>query len=210
MRLRYKEWAIPELEENELIYFDPIEHRGHWDKVFGNKNPIHLEIGAGKGKFTTIIAQQNPNINYVAVEMEAGAFVYASRLFTQSEQKNIRGIRTLAQKLLDYFEEDEIDKIYINFCNPWPKNRQHKRRLTHPRLLEIYKKILKKGGLIELKTDDLDFFNDSIEYFKKMGFEILDVDYDLSFDKDGNIVTEYESKWRKLGVQIKYLKVEKG
>lgn len=206
MRLRYKEWAIPELQDNKLIFFDPVDLKGKWKQEFANSNPIHLEIGAGKGRFATTMAERNPDINFVAVEMEAGAFVYASRLFSESEQENIRGIRTLAQKLLDYFEEQEVDKIYINFCNPWPKNRQHKRRLTHPRQLEIYKKILKENSTIDLKTDDLDFFKDSIDYFEKTGFEITELDYNLSADKDGNIVTEYESKWRSQGVDIKFLR----
>ena len=209
MRLRYKEWAIPELEENKLIYFDPVDNKGRWNEVFVNDNPIHLEIGAGKGRFTTEIAKRNPDINFIALEMEAGAFVYASRLFVESGQENIRGIRTMAQKLLEYFEKDEIDKIYINFCNPWPKNRQHKRRLTHPRLLKLYKVILKSKGQIQLKTDDLDFFEDSISYFEKEDFEILEIDYDLPPDKNENIITEYESKWRNQGVKIKYLKAVK-
>ncbi len=207
MRLRYKEWAMPELEENDLIFFNPTENKGRWSQVFGNDNPIHLEIGAGKGKFATVMSQLNPDINFIAVEMEAGAFVYASRLFSESGQTNIRGIKTQAQELAEYFEEDEIDKIYINFCNPWPKNRQHKRRLTHPRQLQVYKKFLKKGATIELKTDDLNFFEDSIQYFKDNAFEIQEIDYDLGGDKNGNIVTEYEAKWRSQGIKIKYIRV---
>lgn len=207
MRLRYKEWAMPELEENDLIFFNPTENKGRWSQVFGNDNPIHLEIGAGKGKFATVMSQLNPDINFIAVEMEAGAFVYASRLFSESGQTNIRGIKTQAQELAEYFEEDEIDKIYINFCNPWPKNRQHKRRLTHPRQLQVYKKFLKKGAAIELKTDDLNFFEDSIQYFKDNAFEIQEIDYDLAADKNGNIVTEYEAKWRSQGIKIKYIRV---
>lgn len=197
---------MPELEENDLIYFDPKDLKGNWKRLFDNDNPIHLEIGAGKGKFLTLISKRNPDINYIAVEMEAGAFVYAARLFKESGQENIRGIKTKAQNLADYFDEDEIDKIYINFCNPWPKNRQHKRRLTHPRQLEVYKNFLKKGAEVDLKTDDLDFFEDSIDYFKDHGFEVVEIDYDLDAEKDGNIVTEYEGKWRSRGIKIKYLK----
>ncbi len=208
MRLRYKEWAIPELRDNKYIFFDPDENKGRWHEIFGNDRPIYLEIGAGRGRFSLQSASDNPDINYIALEMEAGAFVYAGRLFKESCLENIYGIRAVAEKLLDFFEEDEIDGIYINFCNPWPKNRQHKRRLTHPRLLELYRHILKNSGLIELKTDDRSFFEDSIDYFKSCGFELVEVDFDLPEDKEGNIVTEYESKWRSKGIAICYLKAK--
>lgn len=206
MRLRYKSWAIPEMQENEYIFFDPIENKGRWSEIFGNDNPIYLEIGAGRGRFAITSASQNPNINYIALEMDANAFVYAARLFKEEALPNLYGVRTVAQRLLEFFAEGEIDKIYINFCNPWPKNRQHKKRLSHPRFLELYKIILKKGGQIELKTDDRPFFDDTVRYFQDSGLELLDVDYDLDANKNGNIVTEYETKWRSQGVKINYVK----
>lgn len=208
MRLRYKPWAIPEMQENEFIYFDPVENKGRWREVFGNDNPIYLEIGAGRGKFALISAERNPDVNYIALEMDANAFVYASRKFKESQLENLLGVRTVAQRLLEFFDESEIDRIYINFCNPWPKNRQHKKRLSHPRFLELYKVVLKNGGTIELKTDDRPFFDDTVEYFEDSVFEILDVDYDLAADKGDNIVTEYESKWRSRGIKINYIKVK--
>lgn len=158
MRLRKKHWAIPELEKNELIYFEPMDNKGNWRKVFKNNNPIYLELGAGRGKFSITMAEKNPDIDFIAFEMEANAFVYAGRLFKESQVENILGIRADAQRLLEFFAEDEIDKIFINFCNPWPKPRQHKRRLSHPRFLDLYQVVLKNGGEIELKTDDKDFF----------------------------------------------------
>lgn len=200
---------MPELEDNNLIFFDPTELKGRWNQVFKNDNPIYLELGAGRGKFTTISAERNPDINYIALEMEAGALVYAARKFKESGLDNIRGIRSMAQKLLEFFDEGEISKIYINFCNPWPKNRQHKRRLTYPTLLKIYKSILHEKGTIELKTDDLPFFEDSLKYFEKAGLKVSDINYDLPADKNGNIVTEYEAKWRSQGVKINYLMAEK-
>lgn len=205
MRLRYKAWAIPEMKENEYIFFDPVENKGRWKEVFGNDNPIYLEIGAGRGKFGIVSATNNPNINYIALEMDANAFVYASRLYKEHELKNIYGVRTVAQRLTEFFDEGEVDKIYINFCNPWPKHCQHKKRLTYPTFLDLYKKILTKGGQIELKTDDLPFFKDSIRYFENNGFELLAIDYDLDENRQGNIVTEYERKWRDQGVKINYL-----
>lgn len=209
MRLRYKPWAIPELEENKLVYFDPKENKGRWKEVFGNNNPIHLDIGAGRGKFSTIKAQNNPNINYVAIEFDAKAFVYAGRKFEEAGLTNIRGIKDIAQKLSEFFEENEVDKLYINFSNPWPKRSQHKRRLTHPLFLRMYKNILKNGGEIEYKTDNRDFFEDSLVYFEKMRFEIIEKTRDLKLeDKPDNIVTEYEEKWRGMGVPICYAKIK--
>lgn len=152
-------------------------------------------------------AENNPNINYVALEMESNVFVYAGRIYQEKGLKNILGIRGVAERLLEFFAEDEVAKIYINFCNPWPKPRQHKRRLSHPRMLALYKEILKNGGEVELKTDDRSFFEDTIEYFlQDDNFEILEIDYNLPI-KEGAIITEYEKKWRGLKVPICYIKV---
>lgn len=209
MRIRFKKFAIPELQENDLVYFDPKNNNGRWNEIFENNNPIHLEIGAGRGGFVATLAEQNPDINYVAIEMDANILVYAGRLFLERSLKNIRAIRGFAEYLGDHFNEDEISKIYINFSNPWPKKKHLKRRLTHPRHLKIYKEILKNGGEIEFKTDDRPFFEDSLEYFKESGFEILEYSFDLKLeDKPENIVTEYESKWRRMGVPICYARVK--
>lgn len=209
MRIRYKAFAIPELEKNELIYFDPKDKQNEWNRIFKNENPIHLEIGSGRGSFITKLAEKKPNINFIALEMEANVFVYAARLFSESKLNNIRGIRGFAEYLAENFGENEISKIYINFPNPWPKRKQHKKRLTHINQLKIYKKILKNGGEIEFKTDDLDFFNDSLKYFEKENFKIIEKSYDLKLDdKKDNIVTEYEAKWRSLEVPIKYAKIK--
>lgn len=209
MRIRFKKFAIPELQENDLVYFDPKNNNGRWNEIFENTNPIHLEIGAGRGGFVATLAEQNPDINYVAIEMDANILVYAGRLFLEHSFKNIRAIRGFAEYLGDHFNEDEISKIYINFSNPWPKKKQHKRRLTHPRHLKIYKEILKNGGEIEFKTDDRPFFEDSLEYFKESGFKILEYSFDLKLeDKPENIVTEYERKWRGMGVPICYARVK--
>ena len=111
--------------------------------------------------------------------------------------------------MAEFFEEDEVDKIYINFSNPWPKKKHHKRRITHPRQLVNYVKILKNGGLVEFKTDDRPFFEDSLEYFEENCFEILEYTFGLTEEfKADNIVTEYERKWRKRDIPINYLKVE--
>lgn len=207
MRLRFKPFAIPELQEKEIVYFDPKENKGKWNEIFENTNPIHLEIGAGRGLFTKTLAEKNPNINYVAVEMDANILVYAVRLYEQNELTNIRVIRGFAEYLGDNFSENEISKVYINFPNPWPKRKQHKRRLTHPRQLKIYKNIMKNGSIIEFKTDDKPFFIASLKYFENEGFEIIYKTFDLRLEeKEDNIVTEYEAKWRSQNIPINYLK----
>lgn len=211
MRLRYKPFALPELHENKLVYFDPKENKGRWKEIFGNDNPIHIEIGAGRGGFIKELALRNPDINYIAVEMDEKIFVYTGRMFLEEEEniQNVRLLKDKAENLAEFFEEDEVDKIYINFSNPWPKKKHHKRRITHPRQLVNYVKILKNGGLVEFKTDDRPFFEDSLDYFEENGFEILDYTFDLTEEyKADNIVTEYERKWRKRDIPINYLKAK--
>lgn len=205
MRLRKKHWAIPEMQENVQVYFDGKKYKGHWKEVFGNENPIYIEIGSGKGAFTTELSKRNPDINYIMIEKETNAFVYACRKIKEEQLLNVRALPAEAEDLVEYFENGEVERIYINFCNPWPKPRHHKRRLTHPRLLEIYKEILKGKSEIYMKTDDLDLFDASLEYVSENGFEIIKADKDMKLENyPENIVTEYESKWRSQGIPIKY------
>ena len=138
-------------------------------------------------------------------DREANAFVEAGEKIKEAELPNIIGILGDADELLDIFGESEISKIYINFCNPWPKNRHKKRRLTHPIFLEVYKKILKDNGEIEFKTDNDELFEDSIDYFEKEGFNIEVIDRDQDVNED-EAISYYESKWREQGIKIKYLK----
>lgn len=209
MRMRYKAFAIPELKENDLVFFEPEENKGQWSKIFKNNNPIHLEIGAGFGKFILTKAERNQNINYIGVELDEKVLVYAARDFKESGLKNIIGIRNKAENLTKYFEKGEIKKIYLNFSNPWPKRSQHKRRLTHPQLLNVYKKIIPIEAEIVFKTDQRTFFDDSIKYFERNGFKILDLSYDLGVDDiEDHIVTEYEQKWRENGDTIHYLRAK--
>ncbi|WP_455256797.1 tRNA (guanosine(46)-N7)-methyltransferase TrmB [Peptoniphilus asaccharolyticus] len=206
MRLRKKHWAIPEMEQNPYIFFEPEEYKGKWKNVFGNENSIALEIGSGKGSFIMQMSKREPNTNFIGIEMETNAFVYAARKLADEECFNARGISINAEKVEEIFDKDEVERIYINFCNPWPKKRHHKRRLTHTRFLEKYKNILKKGSEIILKTDDRPFFEDSIEYFKEAGFELLVCTFDMKLeDYPENIVTEYESKWRSRNIPICHL-----
>lgn len=194
------------LTENKYIYMKPKDEKGNWQEKFAKIQPIHLEIGAGRGDFLVEKARQTPNINYIAMDREANAFVEAGEKIKEAELPNIIGILGDADRLLDIFGDSEISKIYINFCNPWPKNRHKKRRLTHPIFLEVYKKILKDNGEIEFKTDNDELFEDSIDYFEKEGFDIEVIDRDQDVNEDETI-SYYESKWREQGIKIKYLKV---
>lgn len=203
MRLRHKPNAIPEMRENNKIYFDASVNRGKWKEIFGNDNPIHLEIGAGKGDFVTQMANLHKDINYIALEMNTNAFVVASRKMLDEDMKNVRGIIGNAENLEEFFEKGEIDKIYLNFSTPWPKKRHHKRRLSHKRFLDRYKKIISDGAEIELKTDNEDFFDASCIYFEDFGMEIEEVDRDLDMNK--SVVTEYEAKFRKKSMPIYFV-----
>ena len=206
MRLRFKPNAIPEMKENDRIFFYPRDMKGKWHEVFGNDHPIYLEIGAGKGDFIIEKAKQNPDINFIALEMNTNAFVIASRKIIEEELTNVIGLVDYAEELTDTFNEGEIDHIYINFSTPWPKTKHHKRRLSHERFLERYKKIIKNQGIIEQKTDDLSFFEDSLKYYEDFGLEILEAEYDLPEEK--SIVTEYEKKWRERNKPIYYAKAK--
>lgn len=203
MRLRHKPNAIPEMRENNKIYFDASVNRGKWKEIFGNDNPIHLEIGAGKGDFVTQMANLHKDINYIALEMNTNAFVVASRKMLDEDMKNVRGIIGNAENLEEFFEMGEIDKIYLNFSTPWPKKRHHKRRLSHKKFLDRYKKIISDGAEIELKTDNEDFFDASCIYFEDFGMEIEEIDRDLDMNK--SVVTEYEAKFRKRDMPIYFV-----
>lgn len=203
MRLRHKPNAIPEMKENSKIYFDASVNKGKWKEIFGNGNPIHLEIGAGKGDFVTQMANLHKDINYIALEMNTNAFVVASRKILDQDIKNVRGIIGNAENLEEFFDEGEIDKIYLNFSTPWPKKRHHKRRLSHKRFLDRYKKIITDGAELELKTDNEDFFDASLEYFEDFGMYITKVDRDLDINQ--SVVTEYEDKFRKRSMPIYFV-----
>lgn len=203
MRLRHKANAIPEMKENKKIYFDASVNKGKWKEIFGNNNPIHLEIGAGKGDFITQMANSNKDINYIALEMNTNAFVVASRKMLDEEMKNVRAIIGNAENLEDFFEKGEVDKIYLNFSTPWPKKRHHKRRLSHKRFLDRYKQIISDGAELELKTDNEDFFDASCAYFVDFGMEIEKVDRDLDINE--SVVTEYEAKFRNRDMPIYFV-----
>ena len=205
MRLRFKANAVPEMRESEYIIFEPEKNKGSWKEVFGNNKPIHLEIGAGRGDYIVEIASRNPEINFLALEMNTNAFVVACRKIEEKQLKNVYGIVAKAEDLEDIFEKNEISKIYLNFSTPWPKRRHHKRRLSHENFLNIYRKICKDNFEIDLKTDNEDFFDDSLNYFRNFGFKILQVDRNLA--EETSIVSEYERKFRNRNMPIYFSSV---
>ena len=215
MRIRFKKWARPELEASKFYIDNPEEIKGKWKEQFKNKeNPIYLELGCGKGKFISQIAIQNPQINFIAIDLVDAMLGLAKREIEQTynqAQKEIDNViltRFDIQRIdLILSKEDNIKRIYINFCNPWPKGKHRKKRLTHTRQLEKYKEFLAEGAEIYFKTDDDDLFESSLEYFEETGFKIISKTYDLHTTPiwDNNIETEHEKMFCEQGIKIKAL-----
>lgn len=210
MRIRNKPWAKIELEQSEIYVSNPEEYKNRWRELFKNNNPIHLELGCGKGFFVKEAAMKNLNINYIAIDLIDAMLGVANRNIL--ERANGEKINNLYLTRYDIEEinniigeKDNIERIYINFCNPWPKAKHKKRRLTHIRQLEKYKLFLAEGGEIFFKTDDDGLFNESLEYFKETGFEIIKLTYDLANEPEfwDNIETEHEIKFKNQGIKIK-------
>ena len=187
MRIRFKPWARPELEASSFYRDNPEELKNKWIEEFKNKNnPIHLELGCGKGQFISQLAVQNSDVNYIAIDLVDAMLGLAKRNVEQIYQKNKKEVDNLLLTRFDIErimlilgEKDNVKRIYINFCNPWPKGKHRKKRLTHTRQLEKYKTFLMDNGEIYFKTDDDDLFNSSLGYFEEAGFEILKKTYDL-------------------------------
>lgn len=213
MRLRKKPWARPELEACNFFIVNPSEYKGKWRQSFNNDNPIYLELGCGKGTFVAVHGSENPNINYVAIDIKDEVLVLAKRNIEKAyneKELEVNNLKLMAQEIFlinDVFsKEDIVDRIYINFCNPWPKERHKKRRLTYPSQLEKYKEFLSKDGKIYFKTDDDELFEESLAYFKESGFEIEYITYDLhTSDFIGNVRTEHENMFSEQGIKIKFL-----
>ncbi len=209
MRLRNIPGAKEAVMESELSVSDPFEHKGNWNRLFGNDNPIHMEIGMGKGRFITELAKNNPDINYIGVERYESVLIKAlERLEGEDLPQNLKIIAMDALELLDVFEPGEVKHIYLNFSDPWPKKRHAKRRLTSERFLPMYATLLGVGGRVEFKTDNRDLFDYSLESFKENGWELEAFTYDLHNDENlcaGNVMTEYEIRFSKKGNPINKL-----
>lgn len=204
MRARNKPWADDFLKENNNIVVDsPAEHKNKWKDIFGNDNPIHIEVGTGKGQFILGMANQYPDVNFIGIELAKSIIVSAVQKVKDGEQENVRLINVDANHLTDLFGENEIEKVYLNFSDPWPKSRHAKRRLTYYTFLDQYKHILKEPGELILKTDNKGLFEYSLVSFSQFGMVLNEVLLDLHGEEDPtNIMTEYEEKFSSKGQPI--------
>lgn len=214
MRIRRRPWAKKELEEAEFYIDDSTINKGKWKTIFKEVDkPLHLEIGCGKGSFIAQLASSHPENNYIAADMiEAMLGLSKRNIEDEYAKKNLQIdnlflIRMNAERVLDSFSEaDVVDRIYINFCNPWPRGKHKKRRLTHIRQLQNYKTFLKEDGEIYFKTDDDELFEESLVYFADAGFDIIKKTYDLHNDLIfEDIRTEHENMFSEQGIKIKAL-----
>ena len=204
MRMRKKKHCAERLERCESLWIKQAEdYKGKWSEIFGNDNPIHIEIGCGKGQFITTMAQKNPDVNYIAIDVVPDVLVIALEKATAAEIPNVRFIIADANKLEEYFEPQEISRIYLNFSDPWKKNKQAKRRLTHKNFLDIYKRLLKNGDFIYFKTDNKALFEFSLNSFAQENFKMQNITFDLHNSKfEGNVMTEYETRFSEQGLPV--------
>ena len=211
MRLRNVTGSREVIAENEYVVHDEKELKGKWKEFFGNDNPIFIEIGMGKGTFIMECARQNPDINYIGIEKYSSVLVRAIEKREQlPDLKNVVFIRMDAEYIENVFDKDEVDRIYLNFSDPWPKDRHAKRRLTSSTFLGRYENLLKNDGIVQFKTDNNDLFDFSVESAEESGWEILALTRDLHHSEyvEGNIMTEYEKKFSSLGNKINMMRIK--
>ncbi len=206
MRLRKKPHTLEKLENfSDFVTVEKIDssRAGNWRKIFGNENPLYVELGTGKGDFICKMAEINPEINFVGLEMEAEVVLKAARKIDEKKLPNVKIIVFNVNNVEEIFAENEIDRLYINFCDPWPKKKHAKRRLTYITFLQKYQKILKPNGEIHFKTDNRALFDFSLEQFALANFKVSDVSYDLHANEPPeNVRTEYENRFSAAGVPI--------
>ncbi len=209
MRLRNIPGAGEVIEKSEYVIKNPQETKGHWNEIFGNSNPIYIEIGMGKGRFITENAFKNPSINYIGIERYTSVLLRAVQKTDELEKEkrpsNLRFLCMDAAEITDVFEKGEVSKIYLNFSDPWPKERHAKRRLPSKEFLKRYDEILKKDGDLEFKTDNKDLFEFALGELEPAGWKLKAVTRDLHNDPEmskGNIMTEYEEKFSAIGNPI--------
>ena len=214
MRIRFKKWARPELEASEFYIDNPEDYKGKWRELFKNPEaPLHLELGCGKGTFMAKLATRDRNVNHIAIDVVDAMLGLAKRnIEAEFKENNIEIDNVYLTRfdieriLLIMDKKDSIDRIYINFCNPWPRGKHRKKRLTHTRQLEKYKQIISPNAEIYFKTDDDELFEASLTYFEESGFKIIKKTYDLhSENVPDNIITEHEKMFSEQGIKIKAL-----
>ena len=208
MRLRNIPRANGIIQSHPIAVKHPEYHRGCWCREFGNSNPIHVEIGMGKGRFLLHMAKAHPDINYIGIERYSSVLLRALEKYDTEEFQELTNIRFVcmdARDVSDVFAPDETDRIYLNFSDPWPKSRHARRRLTSAEFFHRYEQILPSGGRVEFKTDNTDLFRFSLEEVQNAGWNLLDYTFDLHHHEtmnEGNIMTEYEEKFSNRGNPI--------
>ncbi len=204
MRLRHISGAEQKIEESIHVIQEPKMWKGRWAELFGNEYPIHMEIGMGKGKFLMEMAKAAPRINYVGVERYSSVLLKAVQKQEELLLPNIRFLCIDALELPEMFADGEVGRIYLNFSDPWPKDRHAKRRLTSPRFMKVYDQILAADGSVEFKTDNMELFDYSLESIPASGWKIEMETRDLHHSPyaAGNVMTEYEEKFSSRGNPI--------
>lgn len=214
LRIRKKPWARPELDACEFCIKDSSEVIGKWNESFIKNQPIYLELGCGKGGFISQLASQRQDINFIAIDIKSEMMAYTRRkisaVFKEKEINSVNNVKLLVhniETIEEVFNQDDvIDRIYINFCNPWPRSKHKKRRLTYFKKLIRYKDFLCDKGEIWFKTDDDGLFEESLEYFAQTDYDIKYITYDLhNSDFKENIKTEHEKMFSDMGIKIKFL-----
>lgn len=204
MRLRHIQGAEETIASSPFVIQEPEQRRGVWDQVFGNSNPLEIEVGMGKGRFIMEKAGNNPDINYIGIERYSSVLLRGLEKRRKLDLNNIYFMCIDAKDMADIFAPGEVSRIYLNFSDPWPKDRHAKRRLTSPAFLAVYHKILAPEGVVEFKTDNRGLFDYSLESIPASGWEIMEHTFDLlnSPMAEGNVMTEYEMKFASQGKTI--------
>lgn len=203
MRMRKKKNLIPRMERcKACLIFDPYSMSGNWHTLMPEARELHVELGCGKGRFTVETAKENSDILFIAVEMIPDAMVVAMERVMAEGLTNVFFVPANANQLPFFFQPGEVNRIYINFCDPWPTKRHAKRRLTHGNFLQLYRKVLKIGAQIHFKTDNSGLFEFSLEEFPKYGFELSEITRNLHENGPVGIMTDYEEKFYKQGLPI--------
>lgn len=210
MRMKNKKWSIPFLNEHKEIALYEVSYDNELLKDFINHQPLYLEIGTGKGDFILNMAKNNPNAHFIGIEKSITCLAITAKKIVNEDIKNVLLIADDVSKVFAYLPQGSIDKLFLNFSDPWPKKRHEKRRLTYKTFLDEYKKILKSNGEIIMKTDNIDLFNYSIESFTSNGFILKQVNFDYDGLDTNDVMTEYERFFRDEGTKINKLVAKVG
>jgi tRNA (guanine-N7-)-methyltransferase len=204
MRVRHKPWAKERIDQYpQYVVANPEQFKGKWHEVFGNNHPLHIEVGTGKGQFMTEMAKANPGINYMGIELYDSVIITALDRLVEADLPNLRLLNVNANDLAKYFAKNDVNQVYLNFSDPWPKGRHEKRRLTYKNFLKLYEDIMVDGGEIHFKTDNQGLFEYSLMSFSAYGLLLKYVSLDLhNSEYEGNIMTEYEEKFSEKGHRI--------